>query len=167
MLNKCLTSKPTLKYYVKIVPRNSYKRGILCTNDLLVLTSLDKLLLILQTLFFCLQCKLPLWGGQPFWTLPFSECSLAVPMSSKISFLWNSTIVRTSVSAMQINVCPFSSSARNFQKNSKNLRNFQNFLPVELQATDLLHPGGQSTVRIGSLCSGPTLVQNPLWTKKK
>jgi hypothetical protein len=41
-----------------------------------------------------------------------------------------------------------------FPKISKNLPNFQNFLPVALRATDLLHPSGQSTARIGSLCSG-------------
>jgi hypothetical protein len=32
-------------------PRKSYRRGQLCTVDLLVLTSLDRLLLILKTLF--------------------------------------------------------------------------------------------------------------------
>jgi len=58
---------------------------------------------------------------------------------------------------MWINGHPFSSSAKNFQKSSKklpNFLNFLNFLPVALRTTDLLHPSGQSTVRIGSLCSG-------------
>jgi hypothetical protein len=62
---------------------------------------------------------------------------------------------------MRINGCPFSSSAKNFQKISKNLPNFQIFLPVAW-ATDLFHPSGQSTARIGSLCSGigPEPAQN-------
>jgi hypothetical protein len=52
----------------KVPARNSCWRGRLSTVNLRVLTSLDQLLLILQTLFTFLQNKLPYWGGQQsYW----------------------------------------------------------------------------------------------------
>jgi hypothetical protein len=42
-----------------LLPGNPYRKGMLGTVDLLVLTSLDRLLLIMQTLFTFLRNKLP------------------------------------------------------------------------------------------------------------
>jgi len=47
-------------------------RGKLSTDDLLSLTSLDKLPLILLTLFTFSRSKRFLWGGQQYWAVPFS-----------------------------------------------------------------------------------------------
>ncbi len=48
-----------------------YRRGRLCTIDLLVPTSLDQLLLIQKNHLLFLQNKLPWWGSQLYWAFPF------------------------------------------------------------------------------------------------
>ncbi len=72
---------------------NPYWRGRLSIVDLFALTSLDQLLLILQTLFLFLQNKLALWGGcctEPFlqfmcpalcYTIVSSVCSYSNPLT--------------------------------------------------------------------------------------
>ncbi len=57
-------------------PRNTYCKGWLTTDDLLVLTNLDQMFQILQTFVTFLQYKLPKRGGELYWPFPFSWCSL-------------------------------------------------------------------------------------------
>ncbi len=67
---------------------------------------------------------------------------------------------------MQINGHPFSYFLQKFPKKFQKSSKFpKKFLPGALWATDLLHPSRQSTVRIGSLCSG--IGPEPALDKKK
>jgi len=54
----------------------SHWRRRISTVDLLVLTSLNQLLFIMQILFTFLLKKLSYSGGQPYWTFPFCKSSL-------------------------------------------------------------------------------------------
>jgi hypothetical protein len=49
-----------------------YWRGKSSTVNLLVLTSLDQLIFILNIFLLMLQNKLPLWGGQLYYAFPLS-----------------------------------------------------------------------------------------------
>jgi hypothetical protein len=61
------------------VTKNPYWSGRLRTAHILVLTSLDQLHLIIQTLqVYFLQIKLPLCGGEPYWAFPFCQCFLVL-----------------------------------------------------------------------------------------
>jgi hypothetical protein len=59
-----------------IRPGNLYWRGRLSTVDLLVLTSINQLIFRLKIFLPVLQNKLPNRGGQVYWALPFSQCSV-------------------------------------------------------------------------------------------
>jgi hypothetical protein len=50
-LKRCLALENGIKIYVWFLPGNPYLRGRLSTVDSLVITSLDQLLVILNTLF--------------------------------------------------------------------------------------------------------------------
>jgi hypothetical protein len=59
-MNMCKSKTFLADWATNVKPGNPYRRGWLSTFDLLLITRLDQLLLMLQTLLYILQNNLPL-----------------------------------------------------------------------------------------------------------